>query len=682
MREALTGSDDDVESQPRGVRAMYAFRPVTKYDRQRRHSHKARQVRTGLRLEPLESRTLLAGGPRILSITPTQVINATFDHVDVAFNEPIDPTTFTTSDVSLTGPSGSASLAIDAVVELDSATYRITFPALTTRGAYSATIGPDIADLAGNDMDQNQDGVNGDPVKDVFKASLLYISASMIFTSPVTISEGNTTYDGQDIAIDGTTVTINGSHNFNSLHLVHEAIVTHSANTATQTQNLDLTVTQQVIVDPTSRIDVSGKGYLPGRTTGNTTVGAATGGTGASYGGTAWTGGTGTTNATYGDYADPSEPGSGGAGGAGGGLVRITAAALTLDGQILASGTDGGPGAGGGSGGGVYVAVTTLRGSGLVVARGAGGGSGGSGGGRVAVYAKDASGFDTSHITVPGAGRDGGTPGGVGTLYLRNPDEPYGTLILGAGYGGGWTPLVLPGQNAVTISDSVVIQGGDTHVRPEHAGMALSIQNGLTIDSSSMQAEGVTVSGAMLVNASSLIVTTITASSLTVSGGSVVTTYASSPSQVYKLSLTIAGALAVDATSKIDVSGKGYLPGRTTGNTTVGAATGGTGASYGGTAWTGGTGTTNATYGDYADPSEPGSGGAGGAGGGLVRITAAALTLDGQILASGTDGGPGAGGGSGGGVYVAVTTLRGSGLVVARGAGGGSGGSGGGRVAV
>ncbi len=43
------------------------------------------------------------------------------------------------------------------------------------------------------------------------------------------------------------------------------------------THKLDLTVAEQVIVDATSKIDVSGKGYLAGRTTGNTTVGGATG---------------------------------------------------------------------------------------------------------------------------------------------------------------------------------------------------------------------------------------------------------------------------------------------------------------------------------------------------------------------------------------------------------------------
>ena len=49
------------------------------------------------------------------------------------------------------------------------------------------------------------------------------------------------------------------------------AVLTHSANTATQTHELDLTVTEQVIVDRYEPDRRDGKGYLPGYTTGNTT---------------------------------------------------------------------------------------------------------------------------------------------------------------------------------------------------------------------------------------------------------------------------------------------------------------------------------------------------------------------------------------------------------------------------
>ena len=40
------------------------------------------------------------------------------------------------------------------------------------------------------------------------------LSRAVTFTGNITISEGDTTYDGQDIIVDGATATINGAHSF------------------------------------------------------------------------------------------------------------------------------------------------------------------------------------------------------------------------------------------------------------------------------------------------------------------------------------------------------------------------------------------------------------------------------------------------------------------------------------
>ena len=53
-------------------------------------------------------------------------------------------------------------------------------------------------------------------------------SHAATFTSNVTIAEGDTTYDGQDIIVDGATATINGTHGFASLSLINSAVMTHS----------------------------------------------------------------------------------------------------------------------------------------------------------------------------------------------------------------------------------------------------------------------------------------------------------------------------------------------------------------------------------------------------------------------------------------------------------------------
>jgi hypothetical protein len=278
------------------------------------------------------------------------VRNAAFDHLDVTFNEPIDPATFTTQDVAIAGPDGLVS--VTGVAPLAADTFRVTFPALTTRGAYVATVGPHIADLSGNEMDQNQNGTQGETPGDQFTARATLIKADTIFTTSTTINEANTQYDGQDIAIVGATVAIDGPHNFRSILLVGGAVLTHTANTAAQVHGLDVRVTGGVVVDATSSIDVSGKGYAAGRTTGNTPGAGSHGGLG---------GGSGTP--AYDDYADPDDSGAGGNTTAGGGRVRIVAATLTLDGRILADGQ--GPGQGLGTesaGGAISIAVATLGG--------------------------------------------------------------------------------------------------------------------------------------------------------------------------------------------------------------------------------------------------------------------------------------------------------------------------------
>ena len=60
----------------------------------------------------------------------------------------------------------------------------------------------------------------------VVGSSPLLLAAT--FTTAVTISEGDTTYDGQDIVVNGATLTGNGAHRFASLLLTNGAVLTHS----------------------------------------------------------------------------------------------------------------------------------------------------------------------------------------------------------------------------------------------------------------------------------------------------------------------------------------------------------------------------------------------------------------------------------------------------------------------
>jgi YD repeat-containing protein len=167
----------------------------------------------------------------------------------------------------------------------------------------------------------------------------------------------------------------------------------------------------------------------------------------------------------YDSYADPNDWGGGGTVSSGGGLARIVANTLQLDGQLLADGVSSRGGSG--AGGGIYVSVTTLTGSGrMSAAGGEDSAAGNGGGGRIAVYAQQAGGFDFGRVSAPG-GPSWMFHGGAGTIYIRNPSEAQGTLVIDNGTSptnNGVTPLGLPGQTTLMISDAVIIRGDGTLV--------------------------------------------------------------------------------------------------------------------------------------------------------------------------------------------------------------------------
>ena len=260
----------------------------------------------------LEPRTLLdAGGPRITAITPTEVHQR---HVrprgrDLERGDRLGDVHDRRRDRERSTRVRSRSRRSRKLDDLD---YRISFDALSVRGTYQIVIGPNIADLPGQ-----PDGPEPERQPAASRRRPVPVVADLRrrrhrVHDPIRSSARPTRPTTARISRSrDATVTIDGPHSFNSVHLIDGAVLTHSANTATQTHKLDLTVTQQVIVDASSKIDVTGKGYLPGYTTGNTTVGGAPAASGGSYGGLGASD-RGATNAVYGDYADPDDWGSGG----------------------------------------------------------------------------------------------------------------------------------------------------------------------------------------------------------------------------------------------------------------------------------------------------------------------------------------------------------------------------------
>jgi hypothetical protein len=509
-----------------------------------------------------------------------------------------------------------------------------------------------------------------------------------------------------------------------------------------------------MFISTDSRIDVVGRGYPGAQTSensgqrgfsfGDSNLNGSLRRNGGSYGGY---GGHGSAeyyqNHVYGSFRQPNDFGSGGGsdsgpGGYGGGLVVLNVPNLTIDGAIVANGADGSTYGGGGSGGAIRLAVTTLNGSGNIRANGgaAGSNSGGGGGGRIAIYFQNA-GFDRANVFSYG-GPGGVSAGSPGTVYVTHPTALLGELSI-AGQtnassrptqlisldGSGWTSVEanrLVNTNASFAPGSLI----GLELRPDAAAIATYTVVSNSVDeiftdpldgdvrtvasvgdsyaatprltSYRMANAWVEFVDGDLVQSNRL--GSLNAISSTISSNSILTHPAATGISQFGVKLVVEDRLLVDATSRIDVNGRGYLGGdrpgnpsqrgRTFGNTNTDGSTRRVGGSFGGLGGIGSVGgTANATYGGAEFPAEPGSGGGSdlgwaGSGGGYVQIEARNFILDGELTALGENGSTYGGGGSGGGILINALSLSGSGWIRANGgaAGGASGAGGGGRIAV
>ncbi|MES9900661.1 MAG: hypothetical protein ABW148_16815, partial [Sedimenticola sp.] len=251
-------------------------------------------------------------------------------------------------------------------------------------------------------------------------------SAATTINTPTNIAGTDTTYEGQDLVVDGTTLNVEGSHSFNSLTLKNSAVLSHLASAVEKTVIEAKTIT----VDVSSRIDVSGKG--------NSYTGQVGSYSGGSYGGHGGVYSSYTTNPEYGNYLAPQEVGTGGHSGngsksLGGGSIKLKADTLALEGVIRANGNSTSYiHGGGGSGGSVWLDVGTLSGGGRIEANGGSSGNGvggGGGGGRVAVYYDALSGFNLATVIAQGGGGSSQV-GGTGTVYHHNRATDQAVLQL------------------------------------------------------------------------------------------------------------------------------------------------------------------------------------------------------------------------------------------------------------
>ncbi len=471
---------------------------------------------------------------------------------------------------------------------------------------------------------------------------------AITFTNDTAIGAGNTAYDGQEVAVSGCTLTVDGVHSFATLVLAGGAVLTHSPAPAGETNNrLDLAIAGEMTIDATSRVDVNAKGYgsRAGPGAGNDAANASGGGHGGPGGNAFGAGGM-----SYGDLLVPTMWGSGGGnmdqttpGGAGGGWVRLSVGgALIVAGQLTANGQS--VLASGGAGGSIQVNAGTLAGSGIITANGGSAGnagSGGGGGGRIALYYGSST-FNGG-LTALGGFSTLANSGSAGTLYTKVNSQSVGDLLL------------------------------------DNTGRTNAMETPITSP---------VAYRLMLTNVTVSATNSLALTSLRVSANSVLT---HPPAQLTGLVITVANDASIDAGGAISADRKGYGPvaGPGAGTNSGYYPSGGGHGGPGGNAYGGPTG--GVSYGDPLAPTQCGSGGGnsmgfgtGGMGGGVIRLDVGGLlTVAGQLTANGESGR--SSGGAGGSIQVSAGTLAGSGIITANGGSPGNagcGGGGGGRIAL
>ena len=143
-------------------------------------------------------------GPRVAAMSPLGDISGQLDYIDLWFSEPLDMNTFGRYDVLVSCPDGQIVFP-DSLSEIGVGAYRLHLPQLTNLGEYFVMMSMDLTDLAGNYLDQNNDGI---PARydDMFWAS--------IYLADVDIELNNLVVDQVDLlAGEQVMVSWNGANN-------------------------------------------------------------------------------------------------------------------------------------------------------------------------------------------------------------------------------------------------------------------------------------------------------------------------------------------------------------------------------------------------------------------------------------------------------------------------------------
>ncbi len=154
-------------------------------------------------------------GPRVMSAVANGTTSVS--SVRLTFSEAINASSFGVSDITnLTGPVGFSITGVNPVLGTNNQ-FDVTFSTVATPGSYSFTVGPDVRDVAGNQMNQNNNGANGEP-GDAYVAGFTVTASTLTFSnfSSLPIRDFTTTWSSitinQDITIADLNVRVNLNH--------------------------------------------------------------------------------------------------------------------------------------------------------------------------------------------------------------------------------------------------------------------------------------------------------------------------------------------------------------------------------------------------------------------------------------------------------------------------------------
>lgn len=143
------------------------------------------------------------------------------NQVRLTFSKAIDAATFSAGDVKLMAPNGSAVKvsSVKAVAGTGNTQFDVTFTAPSAPGTYKLTVGPDVRDAAGNQMDQDKDGRNGLPGDKFITSTVLSSTETFVSTDvgqPILdfIPVKSTLKITKDIKIKDLNVQVNATHTY------------------------------------------------------------------------------------------------------------------------------------------------------------------------------------------------------------------------------------------------------------------------------------------------------------------------------------------------------------------------------------------------------------------------------------------------------------------------------------